>query len=274
MAKRRGEAAWLLRWQAMASPRAYSGPLSDRANGDRRRRARRWKIAGLLLGTAVLVTLLLAAFNSPSPSFQSALPDDPALLETGRPLPQVIAFQGDLPIRLPVSQQSVTALGYHGANAFALPLDPVGSQVNQGLLSRIVHRLVGDDASGVTYYQLEGGEGSRTGALDIGAPAGTGVYAPVTGTVVSIRDHVLGGKRRGHRIDIVPTEAPSVVVSITRLRADPALTVGSPVTLATSKIGVVLDLSTVERQALAGVTHDAGNHVTLDVHPTATLAYR
>ena len=126
----------------------------------------------------------------------------------------------------------------------------------------------------VTYYQLTGGEGSRTGALDVGAPAGTAVYAPVTGTVVSIRDLVLGGKRYGHRIDIVPSEAPSVVVSLTRLRADPALTVGSPVTKDTSKIGVVLDLSRVEKQALAGVTHDPGNHVTLEVQPTATLAYR
>ena len=259
----------------MASPRAYSGPLSDRASRKRRSRsARRWKIAALLAGTAILVTLLLAAFNSPSPSFQAALSGDPALLETGRPLPQVIAFQGDLPLQLPVSQQSVTALGYHGANAFALALEPVGRQVNQGLLSRVGHRLVGDDQSGVTYYQLTGGEGSRTGALDIGAPAGTAVYAPVSGTVVSIRDLVLGGTRYGHHIDIVPSDAPSVVVSLTRLRADPALTVGSPVTKDTSKIGVVLDLSHVEKQALAGVTHDPGNHVTLEVHPTATLAYR
>ena len=259
----------------MASPRAYSGPLSDRASRKRRSRtARRWKIAALLAGTAILVTILLAAFSSPSPSFLTGLCDDPALLETGRPQPQPIAAQGDLTIELPVSCQSVTALGYHGANAFALPLEPVGRQVNQGLLSRIVHRLVGDDQSGVTYYQLTGGEGSRTGALDVGAPAGTAVYAPVTGTVVSIRDLVLGGKRYGHRIDIVPSEAPSVVVSLTRLRADPALTVGSPVTKDTSKIGVVLDLSRVEKQALTGVTHDPGNHVTLEVQPTATLAYR
>jgi len=228
----------------------------------------------LLGGTAILVTILLAAFSSASPSFMTALCDDPELFETGRPQPQPIASQGDLTIELPVSCQSVTALGYHGANAYALPLEPVGRQVNQGLLSRIVHRLVGDDQSGVTYYQLKGGEGSRTGALDVGAPAGTAVYAPVTGTVVSIRDVVLGGKRHGHRIDIVPSEAPSIVVSLTRLRADPALTVGSPVTEGTSKIGVVLDLSRVEQQALADVTHDPGNHVTLEVHPTATLAYR
>ena len=258
----------------MASPGAYSGPLSDRTKkAQRARTARRWKIGVLLAGTAVLVTILLAAFSAPPASFQAALPNDPALLETGRPLPRVIALQGDLPIELPVSQRSVTALGYHGANVFALPLEPVGRQVNQGLLSRILHRLVGDDQSGVTYYQLTGGEGSSKGALDVGAPAGTAVYAPVTGTVVSIRDLVLGGKRYGHRIDIVPSESPSVVVSLARLRADPALTVGSPVTKDTSKIGVVLDLSRVEKQSLAAVTHDPGNHITIEVHPAATLAY-
>jgi len=259
----------------MASPRAYSGPHADRASRKRRARtARRWKIAVLLALTAALVTLLLAAFSSPPASFQAALPNDPTLLETGRPLPQPIALQGDLPIQLPVSQQSVTALGYHGANAFALPFDPIGRQVNQGVFSRIIHRLTGDDGSGVTYYQLAGGEGPRTGALDVGAPAGTAVYAPVTGTVVSIRDVVLAGRRHGHRIDIVPSAAPSIVVSLTRLRADPALTVGSPVTSGTSKIGVVIDLSHIEEQALAKVTHDPGNHVTLEVHPTATLPWR
>lgn len=259
----------------MATPRATTGPLSDRASRRRRQRTwRRWKIVAVLAGTAVLVTLLLAAFSAPTPSFQSGLPADPTLLETDRPELLDVAHQGDLAIQLPVSQQSVTALAYHGANTFALPLEPVGRQVNQGILSRIYHRLVGDDQSGVTYYQLTGGEGSRTGALDVGAPTGTAVYAPVTGTVVSIRDLVLAGKRHGQRIDIVPSEAPSVVVSLTRLRADPSLTVGSPVTKLTSKIGVVVDLSRVEEQALAGVTHDPGNHVTLTVQPAATLAYR
>jgi hypothetical protein len=259
----------------MASPRAYSGPHVDRKARKRRARAaRRWKFLAVLAGTAVIVTLLLAAFSAPPASFQAALPDDPSLLQTGRPLPQVIALQGDLPIQLPVSQESVTALGYHGSNAFALALAPIGRQVNQGLFSRIFHRLVGEDGSGVTYYQLTGGEGPRTGALDVGAPAGTAVYAPVTGTVVSIRDVVLDGKRHGHRIDIVPAAAPSVVVSLSRIRADPALTVGSPVTSATSKIGIVLDLSKVEEQALAGVTHDPGNHVTIEVHPATTLANR
>jgi len=257
----------------MASPRAYSGPLRERAGRRRRgRAARRWTIAGLLAVTALLVTILLAAFSSPSSSLQTCLSGDSALLDTGRPSLLDIAHYGEqLAIQLPVSCLSVTALGYHGASESALPLEPVGRQANEGIFARIVHRLTGDDAGVVTYYQLSGGSGPRTGALDVGAPAGTAVYSPVNGTVVSIRDLVLDGKRYGHRIDVVPNESPSVVVSIRRLRADPALTVGSSVAKGTSKIGVVMDLSRAEEQALADVTHDPGNHVTIEVRPAANL---
>jgi hypothetical protein len=62
------------------------------------------------------------------------------------------------------------------------------------------------------------------------------------------------------------------VVSLTHLRSDPALKVGGAVTAATTKVGTVLDFSRVERQALARYTQDAGNHVSVEVHPAATLA--
>ena len=75
-----------------------------------------------------------------------------------------------------------------------------------------------------------------------------------------------------HCIDIQPASAPSLVVSLSHLRSDPALTVGTLVTAATSKIGTVLDFSRVERQALARYTQDAGNHVSVEVSPAATLA--
>ena len=254
----------------MASPRAYSGPLHERTARRKSRARRRWTIVGLLAGTALVVTILLAAVTGPA-SLQACLSSDSALLDTGRPEPTTIATQGDVLIKLPVSCLSVTALGYHGSSESALPLEPVGRQANEGIFARIARRLSGGDASGVAYYQLGGGSGPRTGALDVGAPAGTAVYAPVDGTVVSIRDLVLDGKPFGHRIDIVPDAAPSVVVSIRRLRADPALTVGSRVTTGTSKIGVVVDLSRAEEQALADVTNDPGNHVTIEVRPAANL---
>ena len=45
-------------------------------------------------------------------------------------------------------------------------------------------------------------------------------------------------------------------------------------TAGSSKLGVLIDLSKVETQALARYTNDAGNHVLVEVHDAATLAIR
>ena len=97
------------------------------------------------------------------------------------------------------------------------------------------------------------------------------MYAPVDGTVVGISDYILNGETYGARIDVQPTAAPSLVVSLTRLAPDPALTVGSAIAASTTKLGRVLDLSHVERQALARFTQDAGNHVSIETRPAVTL---
>jgi hypothetical protein len=223
----------------------------------------------VLCGVAVLVILLLAAFNSQATSFQSSLPKGAAPLHAnGRPLPQIIATQDSLRIQLPIAQDAVSGLGYHGSGDDALPLEPVGRQANEGVFARLFHRIFGG-GEGITYYRLGGGEGPSTGALDVGAAAGTDVYAPVDGTILTVDDFILNGRRYGNRIELQPTEAPSNLLIVTRLRADPALTVGSSVTAGTSKIGTVLDLSGAEKQALAKYTHDAGNHVTLEIQPAA-----
>ena len=64
----------------------------------------------------------------------------------------------------------------------------------------------------------------------------------------------------------------ALIVSVTRLQPDPSLTVGSAVSAGRNRIGEVLDLSRVERQALARYTRDAGNHVTVQVFPAAALS--
>jgi hypothetical protein len=221
----------------------------------------------------MLVTLVLTAFGSGSPSAPQPLAAS-GVLPGGQPKPQIVATWGTLQIQLPVAQSAVTAIGYHRAANGALRLEPRGRQGNAGPLSRLWNRLAGTGQEGLTWYQLSGSRGPGTSALDVGAAPGTDVYAPVDGTVVGITDFVLANRPQGVRIDIRPQTDPSVVVSLTHLRADPSLTVGSPVAKAGSKIGVVLDLSRVERQALARHTQDAGSNVALELHPAATLAVR
>jgi murein DD-endopeptidase MepM/ murein hydrolase activator NlpD len=239
------------------------------------RRARRRALLVLFV-LAFLVIVAFSAFRSDrGPAVGVSVPASASrLLPAGPPRPLVIAVQGALRIQLPVNERNVTAIGYHGADEDALPLDPLGRQANEGLFSRVFHRIFGGGGGGVAYYQLGGGAGPSTGSLNVGAAPGTDVYAPVDGTVVGLRGYILDEKAYGSVIDVQPTGQPSVVVSITHIQVDPALTVGSPLTAGTSKIGTVLDFSGVERLALARYTQDAGNQVAVEVHPAAPLALR
>jgi hypothetical protein len=203
---------------------------------------------------------------------QSVLAPSKRLLPTGPPKPHIVAVQGAVRIQLPIAKSRVTAIGYHAVEG-ALALEPVGRQGNEGLFSRLARRLFGGGGSGLVWYQLPGGQGSPTAALDVGAAPGTDVFSPVDGTVVGLTDYVVNNRTLGVRVDIRPVTAPSVLVSITRLRPDPALSVGSSVAAATSRIGTVVDFTGVERQALARYTQDAGNHVTLSVRAATALTF-
>jgi hypothetical protein len=220
---------------------------------------------------AIVVPVLVLALDSASPTTPVPVPQADRLLPAGPPTPRVVAFQGELRLYLPVNQSRVTAVGYHAVGNGALALDPVGTQANAGVFARLLRRLFGEDKAGIRYYLLGGASGAETAGLDIGAPAGTDVYAPVDGTVIGISDHVVGGSRFGVRIDIQPSGSPGLVVSLSNVDLDPALTVGSTVAAARTKVGSVLDLSSVETSALAAYTQDRGQHVHLEVRPAVNL---
>ena len=97
------------------------------------------------------------------------------------------------------------------------------------------------------------------------------VYAPVDGTVVGITPYIVGGHRFGSRVDIQPQSSPSLVVSLTQLRADPSLQVGANVVSGATRLGAVVNLAKVERQALAHYTNDEGNHVSVTLRSAASL---
>jgi hypothetical protein len=236
---------------------------------------RRRRVAGLVvLAIVTLIILLLTAFGTGRQTPNSgALGPAPVnrLLPSGPPSPQVIALEGALRIQLPVAQSRLTAIGYHASGDGAVALQPLGSQANPGTLTRLARRVFGGGSRGARWYQLAGGEGPTTAALDVGALPGTDVYSPVDGSVIGLTPYIVNGERFGSEIDVQPTGAPSFVVSITHVKPDPSLTVGSSVAAGTSKLGVVLDFSRVEEQALARYTQDAGNHVEIEVRPAAAL---
>jgi hypothetical protein len=245
---------------------------SQRRHLERERRLRR--LAVLIVVVAVgVVTLLLSAFGgSGTPVQQTAPASASRLLPSGPPQPEIVARLGALHLQLPVSQSRVTAVGYQGGSVGAVALAPLGTQVNQGLLRRFVHKIFGGSSGRPRWYQLPGGEGPGTSAIDIGAAPGTDVYSPVDGNIVAIGDVVINGRTYGSSIDIQPSSAPSLTVTISHVRVDPSLAVGSPVTSAGSKLGSVVDFAQAEHQALSRYTNDAGNHVVVEVHSAATLS--
>ncbi len=217
-----------------------------------------------------VVVLLFTAFSGDGASDLRPVSTPANVLpsSTSPPEPLVLATVGNLRVQSPVAQDGVTTVGFHGSGEGALTLQPVGPQANEGLLARLWHRMTGSTHRGLPWYQLESG---ALTTLDVGAVAGTDVYSPVDGTVVAIRDHIVSGRRFGAEIELRPSSAPSLVVELQHVDPDPALTVGANVAAGSSKLGTVVDISRIEKQALARYASDAGNNVAIQVYPSATL---
>jgi hypothetical protein len=253
---------------AMTTPRSRHAARL-RASRRRAQARARWFVIAVAVGVLAVITLAVTAFgNDRAGGSPLAATPASAPVTSAPPEPQVLATVGNLRIQSPVAQGGVTAVGFHGSEDGSLTLQPVGPQANEGLLARLWHKMTGSTRHGFAWYQLEGGA-LRT--LEVGAVAGTDVYSPVDATVVAIRDRVIAGRPMGSQIELRPSSAPSLVVTLLNVRPDPALTVGANVAAGSSKLGSVVDISSVERQALADYAPNRGNNVAIEVFPSATL---
>src|SRR4029079_11761496 len=107
---------------------------------------------------------------------------------------------GNLVLDVPINHRRITAIVYHGVGTSdVVPLGPLGSQKNAGILNTIAKMLTGapDGGGGPSYYVDASGQGESTGSVDVGAAAGTNVYSPVDGKVVSIQPYVIAGTAHG-----------------------------------------------------------------------------
>jgi hypothetical protein len=221
----------------------------------------------------VVVTVVATALRSGSSSSTPALATTPAtqLAPNAPPAPLGLATApGNLVLDVPITRRRVTAIVYHSVGlSQVVPLVPLGTQRNAGLLNTIAKMLTGapDGGGGPSYYVDSSGQGPGTGSVDVGAVAGTAVYSPVDGKVVSITPYVIDGTAHGSVIVIQPTATPADVVTLTNLRTDGGIVVGSPVSAAKTKLGAIADMSKVLSQEMAKYTSDAGNHVHIEVGP-------
>ena len=99
-------------------------------------------------------------------------------------------------LQQPVAQVPVTAHRLPRQPQRRAQLNPSGRQANEGLLARLWHRIAGTPKDGRSGSSSTGAR-ARHEVLDVGAPRGTDVYAPVAGTIAAISDFVIDGRTLG-----------------------------------------------------------------------------
>jgi len=201
-------------------------------------------LTGLVMGVLWLGTGGSAESTAPRPA------PAPALGPGARPPDLTIARAGQVQLRLPVDPNRLTAIAFHPLeDPRALELEPTGP-------------LDHHDAP------REDRPGPERAGVDVGAPAGTMVYAPVDGIVTAVSDYVVRGRVFGHQIGIEPLSATGVVVLVTHVEPHPGVrppAVGEAVQAGRTALGQVPDLAPYLDQEISRFTADGGNHVSIQV---------
>ena len=220
-----------------------------RAQDARRRRNRRTAVSvaipALITGLALLVLWL--GIGRPSSSGDAGGPDVPALGPGTRPPDITIAAAGQVQLRLPVDPARVTAVAFRPADdPGALSLTP----------------------SGPLPWEDLGGAGARRSGVDVGARAGTLVYAPVDGRIIAIVPFVLRGRPLGSQYAVKLSNNLGVVVLVSHV--EPAVgqtkrAVGDSVRAGATVLGQIPDASSIVRQPISRFSADEGNHVAITV---------
>jgi hypothetical protein len=220
----------------------------------------------VLLG---VLALILAASSAQVPGAgEHALPIDPVNAGPDVVLAEVLGVYISSPIR----PEDLTGLGYHPEGENLAEMTPRGRNLSR---SSLLGLFASDSTpEKIQYYLMDPADrrGPQTGALDVGAEAGTPVYAPVTGTVTAIRpDPML--REGASVVEIKPTgnqERPDdipdvrVLVSLVREIGD-GIGPRSPVTAGMTELGSVADSARLLKPQLADHTFEDGNHVTVSV---------
>lgn len=220
--------------------------------------------AMLILATIALILIISSRDRSTPLLDEETMAASKALATTQTPEEIALAEAGGLELMLPLVGNEVTAVGYHPVeDDDIISLDPHGRQVNTGMISGIGKMF--DDDEKVAYYVMEDdADVSPTTALDVGAPHGTIVYAPVDGTIVGIKSYDLAGKCPDTEVRIQPIDQSNVMVVMTHIDNVEA-TLGQPLRAGVTRIGAINKLDGCLTQKMSEFTSDSGNHVHIQV---------
>ena len=177
----------------------------------------------------------------------------------------VLASADGTSLSTPIRPARITGLGYHPAGNSLIALDPRGRNLSTSPMVSLLSR--GYDRARIGYFLMAaaGRPGPETGALDVGAKAGTAVYAPVSGVVTSVQpDPLVEG---ASVIEIQPEKAPDERVSVALIgRIRDGVGVDSPVRAGKTRLGTVADSSSVLKTQLSSYVRGPGDHVTISTY--------
>ncbi len=230
----------------------------------------RWHSAAFLATMFALAIVALVAVIASSRAVSTPLLDEKTMAAarelaiTREPAKIPLAGAADIQLMLPIFEQEVTAVGYHPVDGDNLvTLDPNGQQLNSSFISSLGQSM---GPGGFGYYLM--GEGGRSGAatcsIDVGAAAGTVVFAPVDGIIAGIRSYNLKGECPDTEVKIQPQNQSNMLVVMTHI-GNLQATLGQPVRAGETRLGSVRQLDGCIEQQLSRYTYDSGNHLHMQV---------
>jgi len=263
--------------------------IPSQARDSRRRSARLARLkahrsrliaAAAILVAASLTGWLLAADNTQSDPVTPAAPRIAAgpnreMSNPATPTP-FFARYGRLHLYLPVDPSALIAIAYHQASGdAAAPITSLLPDADMNLAAANRSSTPPTVATSTTGSAILQGQvlrmwrtnrrGPPDTAVDIGAPPGTPVLAPISGEIVGIRPYKLYNSVEDYEIHIAPTGWPEINVVLIHVDK-PTVKVGDRVIGGVTAVAEIRLLSDRIDHQLGGYTRCDGDHVHIQVN--------
>ena len=195
-----------------------------------------------------------------------------------------IAAYGKVKIYSPIAQENLTGVLFHQASYnTALVMTTKLPEANPEKVSvdhpvRVNKKQTeGEwvDADALHLYRVQDATPMDT-SIDVGAKAGTTVYAPVTGTVVKVTNYDLYGYVPDVKIQIQPEGHPELDVVVLH-QYDPQVKAGDKVEGGVTPISSVRDIAKDLTDVQLGfftAADDPGNHSHVEVNDASSKEYQ
>ncbi|HET6350548.1 MAG TPA: M23 family metallopeptidase [Coriobacteriia bacterium] len=275
---------------------AETGIERRRERLDRKRRRDKQLVVGFMAGVAIValigggavwalsafggakVTSYLPVRSSKNKAIPVASPSKPVAVPT-----PYFAQHGSVTLRLPVSVDDLTEVGFHqAAYRYAVKLstklpdaDSSKAKKNGGTGRNKASQSKTADAwlVGSVLRMWRGRPGKPDTAADVGAKAGSRVIAPVDGRVRLVKHYELYGKYGDYEIHIQPDGAPTLDLVMIHID-EPVVRAGDRVSSGITPIGKVRKLSDRIRHQLGHYSGDPGDHTHLQLNDATDPKYK